>query len=200
MVTAYALLPLQLNTNELLAYVLHVADSCERHLLLDVVPKPIASDDVAEDVGNHVAEEHTAIDHGLEGEALTKGERHAPVGTDLVQTRLALKTQEIVCQVGILCFEADTAGGENPIVLAIIVCSGTIAEIVLVIECQFRAFLFRHQYVAVSYIIPAESNLEVEVPDIKIERQQFCLMLMVQDAVVVIPIDIDIYVIPAEGI
>ena len=171
MVLAYALLSLKLNSNELFSHILHVADTCKGHLLLNVMAKPIAADDVAEDVVNHVAEEQSAIDHRLEGEPFAKSERHAPIGTDLVQTRFAFKTQEIVCHIGILSLEACTASGENPIVLAVVVCSGAIAEIVLVVKCQRCSFPVRHQYVAVSYIIPSQSHLQVEVPDVKVEGQ-----------------------------
>ena len=104
MVSTYALLCLQLNSNELFTHVLHVADSCERHLLLDVMTEPAASDDIAEYVWNYIAKEQSAIDHWLKGEPLAEGKGHAPIGIDIAQARLPVKTQEIICYVGILSF------------------------------------------------------------------------------------------------
>lgn len=200
MALAYALLSLKLDGSELFSDKLHISDSCERHLLLNVMAEPTTTNDVAEYVGNLVTKDHSAIDHRLEGEPLAKGKRHAPIGADLVQTHLSVKTQEIICHVGILCLEAGAASWENPIVLTIIVCPGTIAEIVPVIKYQCRTFLSRHQYVTIFYKIPAYSHLQVEVLDIEIERQQLCLMLMVEDAVVVVTVDIYVHIVPAEGI
>ena len=124
--------------------ILHVAKAGEGHLLLDVVAEPLAANGIAEDGRGDGAEEQAAVEHGLKGEAAADGERHAPVGTHLAHARRLtqfaavvgpyVELSQVVGHVSILSLEAGTAGGEVPVVLAVVVDSAPVAEEVLVFE------------------------------------------------------------------
>ena len=87
MIGADALLQLKLGGSELLADIFHVANAGKRHLLLNIVTEPLATEGIAKYDRNHRSEKHPTIDHRLDGEAAAKGERHTPVGTDVAHAR-----------------------------------------------------------------------------------------------------------------
>ncbi len=68
------LLRLKLCCHELVVHVLHVADTGEGHLLLDVMTEPVTTNGIAEDIRNDGAEEQTSVEHRLEREIFAKGE------------------------------------------------------------------------------------------------------------------------------
>ena len=118
--------------------------------------EPVAADGVAEDGWHHVAEEQSAIDHRLEGEAVAHGERHAPVGTHIAHTCLTVELGEVIRQVGILRIEPCTTGGEVPAVLGVEFQTGTVAEEMLIFELHLGRCL-RAELIAVVHIIPTHT-------------------------------------------
>ena len=177
-VGAEALLGLQLSSYEVTIDVLHATNACKGHLLLDVVSEVVTTDGITEDRWQDGSEEQTTIEHGLQREATTKGERHAPVSTDVAQTwflavggavdRTRFKTCKIVGQIGIFCFEACATSGKQPVVFTIVVDACTIAEVVLVDERHLLRRL-RTELVAVVQIVPTQSHLEIEMAQVEIE-------------------------------
>ena len=109
------LLRLQLGSHKLMFNILHATDAGEGHLLFDIVSEPIGTNGVAKNGRNNGTEEQPAIEHRLERETLAKGERCAPVGTNIAHTGLlaefrsvegtVLEFCEVVGQVSILCLE-----------------------------------------------------------------------------------------------
>ena len=162
--------------------------------------EPVATDGVAAEGRHGVAEEHTSVEHGLQGEAFAEGERHAPVGSDVAQAGLAVELCEVVGHVGIFSLEAGTACGEDPVVLAVVACLSAIAEVVVVAEDHRIVHSVGHQLVLIAHVVPAQSHLQVEVAEVVVEGNEVHLMVMIEDAVVAVAIDIDVYVVAAEGI
>ena len=88
MVFSHTLLGLDLGCHKLVLYIFHTADTGKGHLLFHVMAEPVTADGVAEDMGYDGAEEQTAIEHRLDRQTGTEGDRDAPVGIDDAQAGL----------------------------------------------------------------------------------------------------------------
>ena len=194
-----ALLCLQLGGHELMAYIFHITDAGKWHLLLHIVAEPIATDGIAEVRWNNCAEEQTAIEHRLNGEAATHGKRHSPVGFDFTHARLIIKLGQVVGQIGIFGTEASATGREIPVVLTIVVHACMVAVEMLILEDRLNGCL-RTELVAIVHIVPAEPVLDIEMTQIVVDGYDLCLELVVSDVIVALAFKIDIHVVAAEGI
>ena len=202
-----ALLGLYLGSQEMVADVFHVADAGERHLLLYIVGKPFTTDGVSEDGRNNGAEEQSAVEHGLDGEAAAESERHAPVGIHLAQAsflasifrRTVVELCEVVGDVGIFGLETCTASGEVPIILAIVVQACAVTEEVFVFERHLHRVV-RAELAAIVHEVPAQTHLNVDVAQVVVDRQELCLELIVKDAIVTVAVSVDVNIVAAECI
>ena len=135
-VAADSLLCLDMGGQELTLDILHVTDTGKGHLLFNVMTEPVATDGIAKDGRSNGTEKQAPIEHGLQGETTAEGERHPPVGSHLAHTCLVVELCEVISKIGVFSIEPRTSRGEVPIVLAVDIQSGTIAEEVLVFECH----------------------------------------------------------------
>ena len=133
--------------------ILHVANTCERHLLLHIVTEPIATDGIPESRRYDGSEKQTSIDHRLECEATVERERHAPVGIDIAHSRLTVQLGKVIGQIGIFGFESCTTGREVPVVFAVVVDAGMITVEMLILECRLDGCL-RTEHIAVVHVVP----------------------------------------------
>ena len=146
--------------------------------------EPLATDGVAKDGGNYCAEEQTTVEHGLEGKSAAERERHAPVGSDITHTRSLtlllsilvndIEFSKVVGEISVFGAKAGTTCGEVPVVLTVKGQTGSITDEMFVFERNLHS-RFRSEFVAVVHIVPAQSHLQVEVTQVEIDRQKFCL-------------------------
>ena len=193
------MLSLKLQSHELFFHILHITDTSERHLLLHVSTKPVATNGIAEYGWHYTTEKHTSVNHGLDGKPATQRERHAPLGTHITHTSLAIELGEVIGQVGILSLEPCTACGEIPVVLAVVVQSGPIAIKVFILQRHVLRG-FRLQFIAIVHEIPAHTQLQIKMFHVEVYRGEFCLELVVADVVVAIAIHVNINIIAIEVI
>ena len=133
-VGCYAKLSLKLCGDELIGNILDVSYTSERHLLLQVMTKPVASYIVGKNHRNNVAKKQTSVNHRLKRESPAKGKRLSPTGTNVTHASLTIKFDEIVRHISVASLEASTTSRELPIILAIVIEAGTIADVMFIIE------------------------------------------------------------------
>ena len=208
MIGAHALLGLQLEGHELIVHILHPSHTGKGHLLIHVMAEPVAADGVAVDAGDHRTEEQPSVEHGLDGEPLSEGDRHAPVGTDDTRTGLLaligavvspiVHLGEVVGQVGIFRIKAHAAGGEDPVVLVVIMDASEVTVEMFVLHAHVIDRI-RLQLTAIVHIVPLDTHLEVKGAQVEVDGCQLRLCLVIQQVIVAIAIHIDIQVVASEG-
>ena len=100
-VGGYALLCLQLQSDEMQVGVFKVSDAGKRHLLLYIMSEPFTSDSVAIDDGDVGSEKASAVKHGLQRQSLAERDGCPPIGIDVTHASLPVYLGEVVCCIGV---------------------------------------------------------------------------------------------------
>ena len=89
--------------------------------------------------------------------------------------------------------------GEIPVIFAVILQSGAVADKMLVLERHLRRILGA-ELVAIVHIVPTQTKLQIEVTQVEIDRCQLALELIIEDIVFAIALHIHIHVVAAESV
>ena len=113
-----------------------------------------------------LAEQHSAIDHGLQVCGAGQWQRHAPTGRHFAEADVAFPLGKIISVVGITCLGSHTCMCEVPMILGVVLCTGMVIEIVLVFQ-EFADAVRTVQNIIVVLMLPCYTQVNIEVERVK---------------------------------